>query len=93
MRNLWLHGLSLILLLLSSAAQAQLASGHFRSQDGTFTFRGPDGALFVADLSTQRIYASAPNGALSEITFQEAVAAAEPDATKRPPCLQLSTAS
>lgn len=83
MRKIAIYGLSLVFVLASYAAQAQLASGHLSPQDGTFTFRGSDGALFVADVSTQRIYVSAPSGALSEIAFQDAVASAEPDPSKR----------
>lgn len=71
MRTILLFGLSLVLAFFADASHAQLSSGHFNPQEGTFNFSAPGGAL--------RIYLSAPNGGFSEISFQEAVADAEPD--------------
>jgi hypothetical protein len=87
MRTILLFGLSLALAFFPDASHAQLSSGHFNPQEGTFTFSAPDGALIVAHAATQRMYLSAPNGGLSEISFQEAVAHAEPDPMKRPAML------
>ncbi len=76
-------GLLLISLCFPQAAKAQLISGYTDQSNGTFRIRTSDGTLIVADPQSERIYISDVNGALHEVTFEQAISNAEPDPASR----------
>lgn len=69
----------------SANAQTQLQITRFQADpsDKLFRFVAPDGTVVAADGQTRRFYLQAPNGASAEITFDQALAHAEPNATRR----------
>lgn len=68
---------------LSFSANAQNISGFTDTEDGTFSVRTPDGTLVVADADSEMIYISNLAGMVAELTFEQALATAEPDPSQR----------